>query len=140
MLAGLLVVLLIEAAHQLFEDRAHRVVVDPGVRRWAQVDRGVRELLNQRPECVRTREPRDLVSELEAVEDLLDVRREPIEIGLEVSTQLLLARPRPQVAHRELGGVVERLSSGLPERDILIDDARFVERPLHVQHVSARRL
>ena len=100
MLAGLLVVLLIEAAHQLFKDRAHRVIVDPGVRRWAQIDRRVGELLNQRAERVRTREPRNLVAELEAIEDLPNVRREPVEVGLKVRTQLLLGSSAPAADRR----------------------------------------
>ena len=99
-LAGLLVVLLVEPADQLLEDRAHRVVVEAGMlhravavqhRVRAEVDRRVEELLDQRAERVGLREPRDLVAELEVVEDVLDVRREAVEVGLEVGLELLLA-------------------------------------------------
>ena len=57
----------------------------------AEVDRRVEELLDERAERVGLREPRDLVAELEVVEDLLDVRREAVEVGLEVGLELLLA-------------------------------------------------
>ena len=100
MLAGLLVVLLVERPDQLLEDRAHRVVVEPGVphgavagvdRLRAEVDGGVDELLDQRAEGICLGEPGDLVAELEVVEDLLHVGREAVEVGLEVGPQLLLA-------------------------------------------------
>jgi hypothetical protein len=48
-LAGLLVVFLVELADQLLEDGAHRVVVDAG---RGEVDFGVEELGNQRAERV----------------------------------------------------------------------------------------
>ena len=57
----------------------------------AQVDVGREELLDQRAERVGLRQPRDLVAELEVVEDLLHVRREAVEVGLEVGLELLLA-------------------------------------------------
>ena len=61
MLAGLLVVLLVEAADQLLEDRAHRVVIQAGVldrpvamedRVGTQVHVRREELLDQRAEGV----------------------------------------------------------------------------------------
>ena len=61
MLARLLVVLLIEPAHQLLEDRAHAVIVESGMADGAvgvhhgvgaQVDVGRGELLDQRAERV----------------------------------------------------------------------------------------
>ena len=78
-LAGLLVVLLVEAPNELLEHRPHAVVVEPGVlhravavqdRVGAQVDVGREEVLDQRPERVGLREPRDLVAELEVLEDV----------------------------------------------------------------------
>ena len=95
-LARLLVVLLVEAAHQLLEDRAHAVVVEAEVahaavgvhhRVGAQVDVGRGELLDQRAERVGLGEARDLVAELEAVEDVLHVGRETVEPGPEVGLQ-----------------------------------------------------
>ena len=121
-LAGLLVVLLVEAADQLLEDRAHRMVVEARQlhravavqdRVRAEVDRRVEELLDQRAERVGLREPRDLVAELEVLEDVLHVRREAVEVGLEVGLELLLACPGSQVAQRELRGVVEGLAGRL---------------------------
>ena len=93
-LARLLVVLLVEAAHQLLEDRAHAVVVEAGMPDGAvgvrvtgaglrlTVGRG--ELLDQRAQGVGAGQARDLVAELEVVEDVLHVWREPVEIRLEV--------------------------------------------------------
>ena len=59
------------------------------------------------------REARDLVAELEVVEDVLHVGREAVEVGLEVGLELLLAGAGLEVAQRELRGVVERLAGGL---------------------------
>ncbi len=99
MLAGFLVVLLVEAAHELLEDRAHRVVVESG---RGEVDRRIEELLDQRSDRIGSRQARDLVAELVRVEDLLHVGRDPVEISLEVEPQLLLARPGAEAAQREL--------------------------------------
>ena len=56
-----------------------------------EVDVGSRELLDQRAEGVGLRKARDLVAELEVVEDVLHIRGEAIEVGLEVRLELLLA-------------------------------------------------
>ena len=109
-----------------------RVVVEAGMlhravavqhRVGAQVDRRVEELLDQRAERVGLREARDLVAELEVLEDLLHVRREAVEVGLEVGLELLLAGAGAQVAQRELRGVVEGLAGRLPQRRVLVGDA-----------------
>ena len=72
--AGLLVVLLVEAADQLLEDRAHRMVVEPRQpdrpvrvfdRVRAQVDRAIKQLLDQVAERVGAGQARDLIAELE---------------------------------------------------------------------------
>ncbi len=131
-LAGFLVVLLVEAAHQLLEHGAHAVVVEAG---GAEIDVGRGELLDQRAERVGLRQARDLVAELEVLEDVLHVRREAVEVGFEVGLELLLARARPEVAQREPGGVVERLAGGLAQGSVLVGDAGLVERGLHVEHV-----
>ena len=88
---------------------------------------GVEELLDQRAEGVGLRQARDLVAELEVVEDLLHVGREAVEVGLEVGPQLLLAGAGAQVAQRELRGVVEGLPGRLAQRGVLVGDARLVE-------------
>jgi len=148
-LPGLLVVLLVEPADQLLEDGPHRVVVEAGqLDRAVTVEDGLRaevdvrreELLDQRAEGVGLREAGDLVAELKAVEDVLDVRREPVEVVLEVALELLLGGPRLQVAERELRRVVERLTGGLAERGVLVGDSRPVHRGLHVEHGLLGRL
>ena len=110
-LARLLVVLLVEAPDQFLEDRAHPVVVEAGMsdgavgvldRGGAQVDVGRGELLDQRAEGVGLREPGNLVAELEVLEDVLHVRGEAVEVGLEVRLELLSAGSGPQVAQGEL--------------------------------------
>jgi hypothetical protein len=148
-LAGLLIVLLVEATDQLLEDRAHRVVVEARVlhravavlhRVRAQVDGRAEELFNQGAERVGLGEARDLVAELEVVEDLLHVGREAIQIRLEIGFELLLAGAGAQIAQGKLRGVVERLPGGLTERLVLVRDVRPVERGLHVEHVLLGRL
>ena len=142
-LAGLFVVLLVEPAHELLEHRAHAVVVESwmayravGVhhRIGAQVDVRGGELLDERAQGVGPGEPGDLVSELEAIEDVLHVRGKSVEVRFEVGPQLLAARASSQVAQGELRRVVERLSRCCSQCFVLVDDARRVERSLHVQH------
>ena len=102
-----------------------RVVVEAGMldravavqhRVGAQVDVRDEELLDQRAEGVGLGEPRNLVAELEVLEDVLHVGREAVEVGLEVGLELLLAGAGLEVAQRELRGVVEGLPGGLPQR------------------------
>ena len=141
-LARLLVVLLVEAAHQLLEDRAHAVVVEAGMldravsvahRVGAQVDIGRGELLDQRAQGVGAGQTRDLVAELEVFEDVLHVGREPVQVRLEVGGELLAVGAGAQVAEREPGGVVERLSRRLAHGGVLLDHAGVVEGGLHVE-------
>ena len=77
---------------------------------------GDEQLLDQRAERIGLGEPRDLVAELELLEDVLHVGREAVEVGLEVGLELLLAGAGLEVAQRELGGVVEGLAGGLAQR------------------------
>ena len=130
-LACLLVVVLVELADQFLEDRAHRVVVDAGRRK---VDVGVEKLVDQRADRIGLGEGGELVAEFEIVENVLDVRREAIEVILEIGEQLLLAAARFQVAQRELRGVVEGLPRRLAERGTLLGDARLVQHLLGVKH------
>ena len=136
-LARLLVVLLVEAAHQLLKDGAHGVVVQAGVldravavqhRLGAEVDGGVEELFDQRAQRIGLGQPRDLVAELEVLEDILHVGRKAVEVGFKVGPELLLAGARPQVAQREVGGVVEGLSRRLAQGLVLVDDPGLVEQ------------
>ena len=47
-------------------------------------------------------ELRNLIPKLELVKDLLHIRRELVEVGIEVRHELLLAASRPEIAEREL--------------------------------------
>jgi hypothetical protein len=76
------------------------VAVEDGVR--AQVDRGVEELFDECTQRVGFGQARDLVAELEVVDDLLDVGREAIEVGAKIGLQLLAARASLEVTQGEL--------------------------------------
>ena len=105
-----------------------------------EVDVRRQELLDQRAEGVSLGEARNLVAELEVVEDVLHVRREAVQIRLEVGLELLLAGAGLEVAQRELGRVVERLSGRLPKGLILVGNLGRVERLLHLEHSLFGRL
>ena len=98
-------------------------------------DGAVNELLDQRTEGICLREPRDLVAELEVVEDPCTLGKKPFRIGLEVRPQLLLARASSGIAQGKRRRVVEGLAGGWRKRSPdLMHDTRFVERSLHVEH------
>ena len=134
-LAGLFVVVLVEAADEFLEHRAHGVVVEAGQvadRVGAEVDVLVEELLDELAERIGLGEAGNLVAELEVVEDVLHVRREAVEVGLEVVLELLLGGAGLQVAQQKGRGVVEGLAGGGAEGVVLIGDLLPVERGLHV--------
>ena len=142
-LAGLLVVLLVEAADQLLENRAHRVVVevreaDGAVVRedgaGREVDRGRDELLDDGAEDAGLVHRGELLAELELLEDLLDVGREAVEVGLEVGEEALGRGAGDEVAQDEGRIVAERLAGGLAEGGGLVGDAGRVEPRLEVEH------
>ncbi len=148
-LAGLLVVLLVEPPDELLEDRPYPVVVQTRMLDGAvgvehglgtEVDVGGQELADEGSERIGLREPWDLVAEFEVVQYVLNVRRESLQVGLEVGPQLLLARARAQVAEREPRGVVEGLSGCVSEGLVLVGHALPVEERLHVEHVLFRWL
>ena len=70
-------------------------------RGWAQVDVGGGQFLDQRAKGVGFGQSRDLVAELEVVEDVLDVGREAVEIGFEVSRELLAIGAGSEIAQGE---------------------------------------
>ena len=70
-------------------------VVSVLYRGWAEVDVRRGNLLDERTQGVGLREPRDLVTELEVLENVLYVGREAVEVGLEVGPELLPARAGP---------------------------------------------
>ena len=109
-LAGLFVVLLVETADQLLEDRAHGMVVERGQSLVAiliqdglraEIDPGIQELADEMAEDVGLDQRRDLVAELEFVEDLLDVGGKAVQIRLEVGLELLMLGAVLQIAQRE---------------------------------------
>ena len=98
MFTRLLVVLLVETPNQLFEDRAHPVVVEAGIphgtigvhdRVGTQIDVRRSEFLDERAQGIRLGQPRNLVAEFEVVENVLDVGRKAVEVGFKVSRELL---------------------------------------------------
>ena len=136
MFAGFLVVLLVEPAEQVLEYGSHGVVVearDPhclvlvGNRIGAEIHCRGQEPLDQCVEHTATGEPGGLVSELELFEDVLDVGREPVEVGVEVVAELLLRGGASQVPKREWRCVVELLAGCLLQRPSLVGDVGFVE-------------
>ena len=143
MLPCLLVVFFVEASDELFEDGTHAVVVEAfqthgavSVQNgpWAEVDRLVEELLQQEPQRMRLDQPGNLVTELELLQDLLDVGREAVEVRLEVGPEPLLLADGGQVTEPEGGGVVEGLAGGLAQCSVLIRNAGFIHLGLHAEH------
>jgi hypothetical protein len=56
-----------------------------------------------------------LKSEFEVVEDVLNIRREAVQIVLEIRKKLLLAGARHQITQRKFRGVIEGLSCCVAE-------------------------
>ena len=109
-LAGLLVVLLVETAHQVLEDRPHGVVVQPGEphrpvlvqdRFGAEIDLRVEEAGDDVAQGVSVGESAYLVAELELLQDVLDVGGEAVHVGVEVVPELLLGCPGCEVLELE---------------------------------------
>ena len=134
-LAGLLVVLLVETANQLLEDGTHAMVVQarqpdrsiaaqhgPG----AEIDGGIQELLDQEAESIGLDQRRNLVAKLELLQNLLNVGRKAIEVRLEIGPQLLLPGSGPQIAEAEGRRIVEGLAGRLTERRMLVSDTGLV--------------
>ena len=103
MLAGLLVRLLGADPDEFLEDVAHLDVVDV-----AREERSIRiaEGLDDLVEQVLLRHARDLLIEREALHDLADVLREPVDVGVEVRRELV--RVVEQLRQVQLREVVER--------------------------------
>ena len=142
-LAGFLVVVLVEHAHEVLEDGAHGVIVEAGQLAHgpgAEVDVLVEELLDELAEAVGLGEPGDLIPKLEVLEDVLHVRREAVEIGHEVVLERLLRLAGLQVAQEEGRGVVEGLAGGGAQGVVLVGDLFLVECGLHFEHGLFGRL
>ena len=75
------------------------------------------------------------MTEVEVVNDVLDIGREAVEIGLEVGFKLLLACSGLQVTQGEFRGIVKGLTRCLAKGRILLDHPSGVERGPHVQNL-----
>ena len=75
----------------------------------------VKELLDEAAKDVGIDQCGDLVAELELFQDLLDVRREAVEVGLEVRLELLCLGTGAQVSQGKGRVVVEGLAGRLAE-------------------------
>lgn len=93
MFTSLFVVFLVEAADQLLEHRAHAVVVqcgqlDPAIRvlnrQRGKIDLGVEKVIDQVTEDVSLDHRLDLVSKFEFRQNVLNVRREAVQVINEV--------------------------------------------------------
>ena len=135
-LAGLFIVVLVEAADQILKHGAHGVVVEAGQvadGARAEVDILVEELFDERAKGIGLRQAWDLVPELEVLQNVLHVRREPVEVDLEVVPQLLLGSPGLEITEAERGGIVEGLTRcRTEERRVLIRNAFLIEGGLHL--------
>ena len=116
---GALVVVFVEAAKQLLEDRTHSVVIEAGQEYtpllvshgcWRQIDPLVAEFLDQRVKPVMLREPAQLVSELEARDDFLDVFGKSVKVGLEVGLLCLGIGSGEKLPESEGGTVMKGLT------------------------------
>ena len=97
-LTRFLVVLLVEAAHQLLEHRAHGVVVE---RRRAEIHLRIEKLADQGAEGIRARQSGDMVPELEVLQYILHVVAEAFKVGLEIGPQFLFAAPDCEIAQHK---------------------------------------
>jgi hypothetical protein len=97
-LASLLVIVLVELADKFLKDRTHRVVVYASRRK---VDLGVKKLIDECSNRISLRKRRELIAELEVVENVLNIRREAVQIILKVCKQLLLVAARLKIAQGE---------------------------------------
>ena len=135
--ARFFVVILVELADQLLEDGPHRMIVDASRR---EVDVGVEELVDHSSDGVGLGQRLQLIAELEVLDDVLNIRREAVEVIFEVGEELLLTAAGLQIAQRELRGVVERLAGGLGECGTLFGDAGLVALVGAVVATVSRRL
>jgi len=110
------------------------------LRLGAKIDLGVEEFGDERAERIGLGKSRKLVAEFEVFQDVLHVRREAVEVGVEVGQKLLLAGAGLQIAEGEFGSVVKRLFGGVAQRGVLLGDAGLVEHLLGFKHGFLGRL
>ena len=147
-LAGFLVVFLVEAPDQLLENRPHRMVVESrqadttvGIqdRPGTQVDRRIEELPDQKTEGVGLNERGKLVVELELAQHFLHIRRKAFEVILEIVLQLLLPAAMNQIPKPKGRCVVEGFARRLTQGRILIRNTSGVQLLLHRANRLLRR-
>ncbi len=130
MLAGLLVVLLVELADEFLEDVAHAEIGQAGelaaVRAdgivVGEIDVRSDEFLDDAVEGVRLAHFPDLVAEIELGDDLAYIVGEAVEVVVEI--RLKLGGISEQALEGKLGGVVKDLAGGLAEA-VRIEDCHF---------------
>ena len=120
-LAGVLVQGFVELAYQLFEDRAHRGVVD-GI--GVQVDRGIVEPLHHLEEQPRFIELADGVVEVELLNHLSHVGAEAGDVPPQVRGQVLVVGE--QTVEVETRDVVEGEAGGLAEQAVSVLELALV--------------
>ena len=87
----------------------------------AEVDAWIDKFLNEQPKPILLGKTRNLISEMEFVNDFLHILRESIEVVDEVLPELLLIRSGLQVAQCEVRLIHKGLSSYTAERRININ-------------------
>ena len=118
MLAGFFVIGLVEAAHQLFKNGTHGMVIKPGqipILLRTQVDILADEFLDNCAENVGFNHRIDLIAELELVQNLLHIRGESVQICLKVRLQFLCRRAACQIAQTEGRCITECLTGSIAE-------------------------
>ena len=147
------VVFLVELTEQFLEDGSHGVVVEAWQtfnhppcailighflhnRLHGEVDVLIRELLQKRAETICLCQVVHLLTELELVDDVLHVLREPIEILNDIHLQTLRVNLVLQRLHREGTGVVEWIASNLSEERSIIDEVMAVAELLLLENGS----
>ena len=131
MLAGRLVRLLSEPADQLLEHRAHHVVRH---RLGVEVDLG--EPRDDLEEQIRLVELRDVLLELEALEDVLRVGGEAADERPQVGSEVV--RIALQRLERELRRVVERHAGDAIENGLQVLHRPALQRLVLLQHLLPR--
>lgn len=129
MLPGLLVGLFSPDPDELFEDVAHLHIVDT-LRR--EVDFGIGKRLHHLIENVLLGHAQHVLAEIEALHDLADVRREGIDVAVQIGGELVRVIQQP--GEVELREVVELRAGNLAE--LGADDVftLALERLVRIEH------
>ena len=99
----------------------------------------VEELFDKTAEDVGINQRRDLVAELEFFQNLLDVRRKPVQVGLEVGLEFLLLGPGLEVPEGERGDVVKRVPGLMAQGSFLLDMPGIIEMLVQLEDILLGR-